>query len=153
MKRENPEEKRSFLKKLPYEEDNSMKKKNLMLAVFTVLMLTAGCAAQGKKQAAPAVTAGTETTGAEAAGAEETGAQGQAQSGEKSVITGTISDIKSFMFVITDKEGHEYVLTFEQGKEPDGLSAVKDGDQVTVTYTGELNEADAFTGTVISVEK
>lgn len=93
-----------------------MKKKNLMLAVFTVLMLTAGCAAQGKKQAAPAVTAGTETTGAEAAGAEETGAQGQAQSGEKSVITGTISDIKSFMFVITDKEGHEYVLTFEQGK-------------------------------------
>ena len=125
------------MKKLPYEEDNSVKKKNLMLAVFTVLMLTAG----------------TETTGAEAAGAEETGAQGQAQSGEKSVITGTISDIKSFMFVITDKERHEYVLTFEQGKEPEGLSAVKDGDQVTVTYTGELNEADAFTGTVISVEK
>ena len=45
------------------------------------------------------------------------------------------------------------MLTFEQGKEPEGLSAVKDGDQVTVTYTGELNEADAFTGTVISVEK
>ena len=27
------------------------------------------------------------------------------------------------------------------------------GDEVTVTYTGELSEVDAFTGTIISVEK
>ena len=127
-----------------------MKKKNLVLAVMTVVMMTAGCAAQEKSDTAPAVTAGTEVSKEETAEATETE---QNQLGEESVITGTISDIKSFMFVITDKEGHEYVLSFEQGKEPKGFSSVKDGDQVTVTYTGELDEADAFTGTVISVEK
>ena len=99
-----------------------MKKKNLVIAVIAVLMMTAGCTAQ-------------------------------AQSEKESVITGIISDIKSFMFVITDKEGHEYVLSFDQGKEPKGFSSVKDGDRVTVTYTGELDETEAFTGTVISVEK
>ena len=36
---------------------------------------------------------------------------------------------------------------------PEGLSDVKEGDEVTVTYTGELSEVDAFTGTIISVEK
>ena len=36
---------------------------------------------------------------------------------------------------------------------PEGLSDVKNGDTVTVTYTGELSEVDAFTGTVISVKK
>ena len=30
---------------------------------------------------------------------------------------------------------------------------IKEGDEVTVTYTGELSEVDAFTGTIISVEK
>ena len=30
---------------------------------------------------------------------------------------------------------------------------VEEGDQVQVTYTGEVSEVDPFTGTVISVEK
>ena len=127
-----------------------MKKKNLVIAVITVLMMTAGCTAQGKNETTPAAT---EVSGAETAGETETGEPDQAQSEKESVITGIISDIKSFMFVITDKEGHEYVLSFDQGKEPKGFSSVKDGDRVTVTYTGELDETEAFTGTVISVEK
>ena len=130
-----------------------MKKKNLVIAVITVLMMTAGCTAQGKNETTPAATAGTEVSGAETAGETETGEPDQAQSEKESVITGIISDIKSFMFVITDKEGHEYVLSFDQGKEPKGFSSVKDGDRVTVTYTGERDETEAFTGTVISVAK
>ena len=80
-----------------------MKKKNLVIAVITVLMMTAGCTAQGKNETTPAATAGTEVSGAETAGETETGEPDQAQSEKESVITGIISDIKSFMFVITDK--------------------------------------------------
>lgn len=48
---------------------------------------------------------------------------------EESAITGKISDIKDFMFVVTDKDGVEYALSFE-GDKPEGLSAVKEGDTV-----------------------
>ena len=68
-----------------------------------------------------------------------------------SSITGTIDEIKDFMFNITDSEGTSFVLSFDAT--PEGLSDVKNGDTVTVTYTGELSEVDAFTGTVISVKK
>ena len=71
---------------------------------------------------------------------------------DESVITGEISDIKDFMFVITDKDGVEYALSFE-GEKPEGLSAVKDGDTVSVIYTGKLEQAEAFTGTIVSVTK
>lgn len=56
------------------------------------------------------------------------------------------------MFVITDKDGVEYALSFE-GEKPEGLSAVKDGDTVSVIYTGKLEQAEAFTGTIVSVTK
>ena len=71
---------------------------------------------------------------------------------EESAITGKISVIKDFMFVITDKDGVEYALTFES-KKPEGLSAVKDGDMVSVVYTGNLEQVEAFTGTIVSVTK
>ena len=71
---------------------------------------------------------------------------------EASVITGKISDIKDFMFVITDKNGAEYALSFE-GEKPGGLFAVKDGDMVSVVYTGNLEQVEAFTGTIVSVTK
>ena len=48
---------------------------------------------------------------------------------EESAITGKISDIKDFMFVVTDKDGVEYALSFE-GDKPEGLYAVKEGDTV-----------------------
>ena len=52
------------------------------------------------------------------------------------------------MFTIESDKG-TYAMTFDTA--PEGLSDVK--DEVTVTYTGELSEVDAFTGTIISVEK
>ena len=70
----------------------------------------------------------------------------------ESTITGIISDIKDFMFIITDGDGVDYVLSFE-GEKPEGLSSVKEGDTVSVVYTGKLEETEAFTGTVISVTK
>ena len=60
--------------------------------------------------------------------------------------------LRDFMFVITDKDGVEYALSFE-GEKPEGLSAVKDGDTVSVIYTGKLEQAEAFTGTIVSVTK
>jgi len=55
-------------------------------------------------------------------------------------------------FVVTDDKGTANMFTFE-GDKPTGLDQVKDGDKVTVTYTGKLSEVDAFTGTIKSVEK
>ena len=71
---------------------------------------------------------------------------------KQSTMTGTISDIKDFMFTIT-ADGTDYEFSFEQDQKPDGLSDVKDGDKVTVTYTGTVSEVDAFSGTVLSVKK
>ena len=71
---------------------------------------------------------------------------------KQSTMTGTISDIKDFMFTIT-ADGTDYAFNFEQDQKPDGLSDVKDGDKVTVTYTGTVSEVDAFSGTVLSVKK
>lgn len=66
-------------------------------------------------------------------------------------LTGTISEIKDFMFVVTDETGNAYCFNFEE--KPEGLDAVADGDQVTVSYTGKLDLIDAFTGEVLSVKK
>ena len=55
------------------------------------------------------------------------------------------------MFSITDSSGASFALSFDT--EPEGLSDVKNGDKVTVIYTGELSEVDTFTGTVLSVKK
>ena len=70
---------------------------------------------------------------------------------QTSTITGTIDDIKDFMFTITDEKGDAYPMSFDAA--PEGLSDVKAGDKVTVTYTGELSAVDAFTGTILSVKK
>ena len=66
-------------------------------------------------------------------------------------LTGTLDEVKDFMFVVTDDNGDSYALTFE-GNAPEGLSEREVGDRVTVTYTGELSVVDAFTGQVLSVE-
>ena len=70
---------------------------------------------------------------------------------KQSTLTGTISDIKDFMFTIT-ADGTDYEFSFEQDQKPDGLSDVKDGDKVTVTYTGTVSEVDAFSGTVYQLK-
>ena len=70
---------------------------------------------------------------------------------KESTMTGTISDIKDFMFTITS-DGNDYAFTFDNDKKPEGLAEVKDGDKVTVTYTGTVSAVDAFSGTVVSVK-
>ena len=75
----------------------------------------------------------------------------QEETAEEKELTGTIDEIKDFMFVVTDKNGTSYGFTFEE--KPEGLENVSSGDTVTVTYTGTISEVDPFEGEVISVEK
>ena len=70
---------------------------------------------------------------------------------EEKELTGTIDEIKDFMFVVTDANNTPYSFTFEE--KPAGLGNVSNGDTVTVTYTGTISEVDPFEGEVISVEK
>ena len=70
---------------------------------------------------------------------------------EEKELTGTIDEIKDFMFVITDENDTPYSFTFEE--KPEGLENVSNGDTVTVKYTGTISEVDPFEGEVLSVEK
>jgi len=74
------------------------------------------------------------------------------QASEGSTLTGTLYEVKDFMFVVTNEDGEFYSFDRE-GAKPEGLENLKVGDTVTVTYTGELSQVDPFTGDVISVEK
>ena len=66
-------------------------------------------------------------------------------------LTGTIDDIKDFMFVVTDDKDTPYSFTFDE--KPDGLEGVASGDKVNVKYTGTISEVDPFEGKIISIEK
>ena len=79
------------------------------------------------------------------------GAKKSEESVEEKTLTGTLDEVKDFMFVVTDDNGDSYALTFE-GNAPEGLSEREVGDRVTVTYTGELSVVDSFTGEILSVE-
>ena len=58
---------------------------------------------------------------------------------EEKELTGTIDEIKDFMFVVTDENDTPYSFTFEE--KPEGLENVSNGDTVTVKYTGTISEA------------
>ena len=134
-------------------------KKNLLLtaALAGVLALATACSSQGTTTATTAA----QTTAAETAAAKETAevketadakeTTEKADEEKESTMTGTISDIKDFMFTITS-DGNDYAFTFDNDKKPEGLAEVKDGDEVTVTYTGTVSAVDAFSGTVVSVK-
>ena len=79
------------------------------------------------------------------------GTQKTEEAEEEKTLTGTLDEVKDFMFVVTDDNGDSYALTFEGGA-PEGLAEQEVGDRVTVTYTGELSVVDAFTGQVLSVK-
>ena len=102
-----------------------MKKRNLIAVLMMTAALAAGCGAKADTTTAAPTQA--ETTKAETTQAETTQSE------------------------TTQSESQKTAMTFDTA--PEGLSDVKEGDQVTVTYTGELSEVDAFTGTIISVEK
>ena len=152
-------------------------KKNLLLtaALAGVLALATACSSQST----PTATTAAQTTAAETAAAKETAevketanvketadaketadkketadakeTTEKADEEKESTMTGTISDIKDFMFTITS-DGNDYAFTFDNDKKPEGLAEVKDGDKVTVTYTGTVSAVDAFSGTVVSVK-
>ncbi len=67
------------------------------------------------------------------------------------MLTGTLDEVKSFLFVVTDDQGDSYGFPIEDER-PEGLDERSVGDLVTVTYTGERSVVDAFTGEVCSVE-
>ena len=146
-------------------------KKNLLLtaALAGVLALATACSSQSTTTATTAAqTTAAETTAAketadvkETADAKETADKKEtadakettekADEEKESTMTGTISDIKDFMFTITS-DGNDYAFTFDNDKKPEGLAEVKDGDKVTVTYTGTVSAVDAFSGTIVSVK-
>lgn len=110
-----------------------MKKAVLIFAVILSVSLFAGCGSQKEPAADPAVM--------EASGEEE----------EEKTMTGTLDEIKNFMFVLKEGEDTYYAFAFDE--KPEGLDSLKTGDKVTVTYTGEVSEIDAFIGKIISIEK
>ena len=130
-----------------------MKKRNLIAVLMMTAALAAGCGAKADTTtAAPtqAETTQAETTQSETIQSESQKTEETTESEKTESVTGKIEEIKDFMFTIESDKG-TYAMTFDTA--PEGLSDVKEGDEVTVTYTGELSEVDAFTGTIISVEK
>lgn len=105
--------------------------------------LFAGCGQSDTKQ--------DKAAGTENAKQTETRDEGEKDSQEEKELTGTIDDIKDFMFVVTDDKDTPYSFTFDE--KPDGLESVASGDKVTVKYTGTISEVDPFEGKIISVEK
>lgn len=67
-------------------------------------------------------------------------------------VSGTVDEIKDFMFVIETSEGAFYSFPISSDGEID-LSDITVGDEIVVEYEGTLSEIDSFTGKVLSVEK
>ena len=122
-----------------------MKKKLITIVIGAMLCagLFAGCGQSDTKQ--------DKAAGTESAKQADTKDEGEKGSQEEKELTGTIDDIKDFMFVVTDDKDTPYSFTFDE--KPDGLESVASGDKVTVKYTGTISEVDPFEGEVISVEK
>ena len=138
-----------------------------MMSTAMIMVFAAACSSKNtpsatasETTAAVAETTQQETTKAESTTSAESlntdeakdSEESKADSAAEASMTGTISDIKDFMFTITF-DGQDYGFSFDQNEKPQGLDSVKDGDTVMVTYTGTVNTVDAFTGKILSVEK
>ena len=110
-----------------------MRKRNytLLTAGLLVLAIAAGCGSNaGNADTTKPQTQETQTA------AENTETQTatdtvEAETEEKT-MTGTIEEIKDFMFIVTDKDGNAYEFDFDADAKPDGLDQVEEGDQVQV---------------------
>lgn len=122
-----------------------MKKKLITIVIGAMLCagLFTGCGQSDTKQ--------DKAAGTESAKQAETKDEGEKDSQEEKELTGTIDDIKDFMFVVTDDKDTPYSFNFDE--KPDGLDDVASGDKVTVKYTGTISEVDPFEGKILSVEK
>ena len=112
-----------------------MKKRNLIAVLMMTAALAAGCGAKADTTTAAPTQA--ETTQAETTQSETIQSESQKTEEKTESVTGKIEEIKDFMFTIESDKG-TYAMTFDTA--PEGLSDVKEGDEVTVTYTGELSE-------------
>ena len=112
----------------------------VLVATMAASMMT-GCGAKSDNSGAAQQEATTQQEG--------TATEGQSE--ETSTFTGTLDEVKDFMFVVTGEDGTCYEFTFDEEK-PEGLDNVNVGDKVTVTYTGTVSEVDPFEGEVLSVE-
>lgn len=124
-----------------------MKKKliAMVVSIMCCAALLGGCGqAEGKQD-------NTTASSSEAEQQEETTKETTEETAEEKELTGTIDEIKDFMFVVTDAKDTPYSFTFDE--KPEGLDNVSAGDTVIVKYTGTISEVDAFEGKVISVEK
>lgn len=81
----------------------------------------------------------------------ETQTESAALDADTSRLKGTISEIKDFMFVVTDKDGNAYSFSFET--KPEGLEDLTDGDKVILDYKGTLSQVDPFAGEIVSIRK
>ena len=81
--------------------------------------------------------------------AAESPSTSETKQGEEKTITGKISDIKNVMFILDDGK-EAYVFPIDENLQMDGI---QDGDQVQVTYTGELSVTGDTELTTIKVEK
>lgn len=88
-----------------------------------------------------------------AAGCKSGKQQDAQEAADSSTLTGTLDEVKDFMFTVTDETGSAYVFPVEEGSKPKGLEDVSVGDTVTVTYSGTLSQVDGLDGSVLSVEK
>lgn len=124
-----------------------MKKKFFaVLGTASILALATACS----PQKAPETTA--VETAAEAGQTEESSEKAAEGSQAESSVSGTICEIKDFMFTV-ETDSAAYAFSFDPKNPPADLKNVKDGDSVTVTYSGELSEMDVFKGTIVSIKK
>ncbi len=124
-----------------------MKKKliAMVVSIMCCAALLGGCGQTEGKQD------NTTASSSEAEQQEETTKETTEETAEEKELTGTIDEIKDFMFVVTDAKDTPYSFTFDE--KPEGLDNVSAGDTVIVKYIGTISEVDAFEGKVISVEK
>ena len=134
------------MKKNNLTEKNTMWKKVAVLSLS--VLMGASMMACGAKGGAATADKNTSIAASETVKGSEKAGEKNAEGEE---LKGKISEIKDFMFTVTTDDGKSYALSFD--KKPEGLSEVKDGDEVVVHYTGELSEVDTFTGEILSVEK
>lgn len=67
-------------------------------------------------------------------------------------VSGTLNEVKDFMFIIETADGAFYSFPRSEDGVTD-LSEISVGDEITVEYEGTISEIDGFEGKVLSVEK
>lgn len=121
-----------------------MKKHYLAAAVLTLALGMTACSSQK-----PAETTAAQTTAAETAIAETTAAQTTAEAEEEEYFYGYVKEIKDKIVTIEDDEGTAAKFDFSNAEFTDDKK-LGVGDEVEITYTGELS-ADVNKAVMIEI--